>query len=268
MIENNLKNYLLGNLPKTTAEEISMKIISGDISDEELFLAEDNLMEAFLDKELSAVEIKLFHENFLISKERRRDLDTLFLLKTYARNTVQKKTANKAQLSEADNFFHRLKKYFGLHLRPIFAIVVLTIFVLAGGLFFYNSENRQLAELNKADFSNLSEFQNLSTISLMPGAFRDRGETGTLFAEKLTNQILLQLVLPVNVNFEDSFDVKIIKEQKAISQIYQVRVYKNQSASELRILLPSTMLTKGDYKIEIAPEHANNMLITYPFSVR
>ncbi len=47
-MQNKIEHYLLGNLNEAEAEEMDLQVISGTIAEEELCMAEDNLIESYL----------------------------------------------------------------------------------------------------------------------------------------------------------------------------------------------------------------------------
>lgn len=265
-----IKQYLLGSLSKEESEKIDLEIILGSLSEEEYRLAESDLMEDYLENMLSPDEVELFRTNFLISEARESELKILTLLKSYAQRTARSENTNEIIAeSSQNNFFQRIKKYITLNLRPAAAVVVFSILGLLISIFFYNSGRvNEIGELNNKDYSNLAEVKDLSSIILTPGVFREGGQASVLSTEKITEQVLLRIALPINVNFEGRFNVKILREQTEILTLDQIRSYKNQSVQEIRLILPSSLLKKGIYKIEIAPENSPSILITYPFEVR
>jgi hypothetical protein len=267
-MENKLKHYLLGSLSEEEIEEIDLRIISGKISEEQLSIAEDNLMEDFLEETLSPPETELFYKNFLVTDERKCDLQHFFLLKKYVQNIIGNEITSKPETLASANFFEKLKRLFNLNLRLVTAAFAFLILGLAISLYFYNSGNKEVAGLNERDLSNLSEYTNLSAISLIPGAYRDSTETKNLSAAQLTDRVLFQLALPVEVGSESVFNARIIKEQTVVSTLNKIPAYKNQGGRELRLILPASLLKKGDYKIEVAPENAKAVLIVYPFAIR
>src|SRR5215203_7459843 len=118
-----LRQYLLGNLEEKEADKLDLILISSKSLEEELCLAEDALMEDYLDEMLSSEEIELFHKNFLTSEARKDQLRELAALKNYAQNIVQKEVSAKS----ADNFFRKLKNTFTLNFRPLAAVFGLLI---------------------------------------------------------------------------------------------------------------------------------------------
>lgn len=103
--QSQLKQYLLGNLRAEQAEAIDLQIISQPQFAEELGLAEDNLMEDYLEEALTHNEIELFHKNFLVSEERTNRFRQLCLLKSYARKIQPNGASNDLLNAPSGNFF-------------------------------------------------------------------------------------------------------------------------------------------------------------------
>lgn len=70
----NLKQYLLGLLPEPDQTELELSFLSDDEAYQQLLLAEDDLIEAYLQDELSTHEQERFHRIFLAHPERQQKL--------------------------------------------------------------------------------------------------------------------------------------------------------------------------------------------------
>lgn len=270
------RSYFLGNLAEAEAEKIDLEIISGQISAEELIMAEDELIEEFLDEELTEHELKLFNENFLISDERRERLKQISLLKNYSQKYL-KDSAIEEKPVENKSFLSKLFDLFAVNQRPSIAILTGLIVVLSGFIIWqvlYKEAANDLAglktqtlELNKSDLSNLENYKNLKSLSLFSGVTRSANEKDSLRSEELTENVLLRFALPPELNGADNFDLKIIQNEINSFEVNKIRAYANQSGKEIRLLLPKSVLKKGDYKIQITPENNGKYPLIYSFSV-
>jgi hypothetical protein len=267
--ENKIRQYLLGNLSEEEAEKIDLRIISDKNFEELLYFAEESLMEDYLEKTLSPSDIKLFHENFLVSPERKNELKHLSLLKSHTQNKPEQSEEPVSQsIISSDNFFQKLKVFFGLNIPLVAALSVLIVSGLLIGVFLYDRSENELVRLAQTELSNVSEYKDLSNLSLISGTFRDAPGGGGLKKEALTDNTFFRLALPSGNFSEVFFNIKISREQKAVATLEHIRPYDNQNGQELRLLLPSSLLEKGDYKIEAAPENATEAPIVYSFTVR
>ncbi len=264
-MENQLKKYFLKTLTEAETEVIDLRLISDADFEGDLLLARNNLMEDYLDDALSPDEVKSFKQNFLDSEERAKELINLALLKTYARRKMAEETAIEQHKSSAGNFFDRLDKFFKVNLRPV-AVGFAAVFLIAVfiGYSFLNSGGKELAELNRKDFTNVDEYLHLTNLNLISATFRNANATVKLSADKLIDPVFLRLALPLE---NELFDVNITRNEEKFASNLRVRSYSNQNGRELRLLLPSSDLTKGRYKIEVFPADSKNMPVVYSFTI-
>ncbi len=84
-LERELTNrYFLGMATEAEDEEIGVRIIEDPIFAEEVTQAEVDLIEDYLEGELSAPEHELFEQQYLISDDRRERVREIALLKKYS----------------------------------------------------------------------------------------------------------------------------------------------------------------------------------------
>ena len=264
-MENNLKKYYLGTLSPAEIEAIDLRLMADAEFEEDLLLVKNNLMEDYLDDSLSADEVKSFQKHFLKTEERKKELKNLALLRNYARRKQAEKTAAEKSGESSASFFDRLNKFFTMNLQPLalgFAAVVL-IAVFIGAYFLISGS--QLAELNRKDFSNIDEYRNLTNLNLISGTFRNSNSAIKLSADKLTDPVLLRLGLPLE---GEIFDVNITRNEEKIATNLRVRSYSNENGRELRLLLPVSDLTKGNYKIEVFSADSRSTPAVYSFTVQ
>ena len=274
------KQYFLGNLGNEKAEAIDLQIISDANLEENLHFAETELMEDYLDGTLSPAEIELFQKNFLVSPERKKQLAHLSLLRKYARNEARSKTFSKLPTISEETFRQKLRKMFSANLRPATAflgLIIVGLAVIIGWrVLFYEAGANEIAslekefvELNKTDLSNLSEFKDFSNLNLISGTLRGGANNkNILLKENLTANVLFRLALTSEVNPDAVFKVEIVKDQKNVLPPSQIRSYKNQSGQEFRLLLPASLLTKGEYQIKIKNQAAQDADFVYSFLVQ
>src|SRR5260370_403883 len=73
-IQGNIKKYLLGRLAGADLEEIERRVLTDDDFHEEVQIMEDELVDEYVNAELSAGERRLFEKNFLADPESRNKL--------------------------------------------------------------------------------------------------------------------------------------------------------------------------------------------------
>src|SRR3989442_7997894 len=73
-IQGNIKKYLLGQLAGEDLAEIEQRILTDEEFYEEVQIMEDELVDEYVNSELSADERRLFEKNFLADPESRNKL--------------------------------------------------------------------------------------------------------------------------------------------------------------------------------------------------
>lgn len=265
------KQYLLGSLSPPESEAIDLQIIADEDSEEKLLWAESELMEEYLDENLSPDEIGLFKKNFLVSSERISQFKQISLMRNYARRAATKSVSEKACKTAPEDFSEKLKNFFSLNWRSLSAVSVLVVLGLFG-VFYFTTSNQtavesEYAALNQKDLSNLAEFKPLSNLNLTSGVFRDSGDSRKLAESNLTEKVLFRLALPVQTNVSDKFKAELVKDGKASFTLNNLPFYTNPNGQELRLLLPSAELRKGAYQIKLNKQSAPGSTFVYNFTV-
>jgi hypothetical protein len=247
----NYKNYFLGLLSAEDAETLELRIISSDLASdeivEELHQSENNLIEDFIDGNLTSDEIQAFNANYLITDERRERVEFVRLMRSYADNKP-------AETENKPSFFEQLKAY--VSMRPLtFAAMSLALILFLGigwQILFRSNTNvadAEIVALNKQDLSNLEAYKDLKTLSLASGTVRSGGDSKGLLEKDLTEKVLVRLLLPNKSDSVQNFTVKISRNQKVI-QTFSQRTFDQ----DVRLLLPKSLLNKGEYQISLEKE--------------
>lgn len=263
-----LKQYLLGSLDERTEAEIGVQIISDETFEEQLLIAENELIEDFIDKKLTPNEEKLFHENFLVCEDREKQLAEIY----YSKRISKKHSATEdfKDAPETESFWQKLKNLkFGLAV-PIFAVLLVAVVI---GFYFMSSRGglspleNDYARLNRQDFSDSNAFSQFSNVDLVSETYRSNGDSKKLKTENLSDRIFFRLAILFNIPENESFDAEVIRDQKTIFRQPDVRVYKNRNGQEFRLLLPKEIFSKGAYRIKIENPKTGDSAITYDFVV-
>lgn len=260
-----LKQYLLGSLDEQTEAEIGVQIISDETFEEQLLIAENELIEDFIDKNLTPNEEKLFHENFLICEDREKQLAEIYYSKQ-----ISKKHFTGIQEPPEKTFWEKLKD-----LKLVFAVPLFAVVLIAAVIGFYFVSNRSslspletdYAKLNSQDFSDSKTFSQFSNVSLISETYRSNDDSKKLNTENFSEKVFFRLAILFNIPENESLSAEVIKDQKTIFHQPNVRVYKNQSGQEFRLLLPKEIFSKGAYRIKIENPKTENPAITYDFVV-
>ncbi len=247
-----LKRYLLGDLPEREADAIDLQIITDENLCEDISLAESNLIEDFLEGALSADEERLFRSNFMTSDARREQLREIDLIKKVARSQAAQKKQSEVQIAPPAGFFDLVKTY----LRPL-ALGAAVVALLVVGLFWFgylggssSALEKQYAELNKKDLGNPSDLTVYSNISLVPGNFRGSDSAVKQNEDKLTDTVLFRLTLPSKVD-GSTYKARVLRGSSTVFTLEAAKVYQNSGGQDVRVLLPKSILQKGQYQIKL-----------------
>lgn len=265
----NLRQYLLGNLPEDEQERLELQFFTDGELLTNVEIAETELIEDYLDETLSAPELQQFEKLFLNSPERAKQILFLTQLRSYS---PRKETAEKPSVDWSfAKLLAGLKDGISAALRPAVAVpalAILLIMVLGGWYLFKPAESqtdREVAQINQADLSNLSDYANLTRLILTPGVFRSNGGENVLNKKDVSQNVLIRLGLPAETTAE-TVQIIISKNSKTLSTLNNVKVYSGQAVRDVRILLPASLLTNGEYHIKLVGNEFAP--VTYSFEVR
>lgn len=270
------RQYLLGTLPENESREIDLQLITDDSLEEDLHFAEENLIEDFLEGNLAEEEKTLFHSNFLISKDRYNQVETIANLKRYAKGFDNGSIVDEEKYETKLNFFQRLKTVFPI-LTPANAIISLLVigFLLClVWLVYFNDSNglsdleREYVELNKADFNDLSKFDEASRIVLINGQTRSEKKLNELLKRKMSEKVLFNLALPNGISKNEKFKIFVLKNNEKVFTQTDIPIYQNDLGSELRFVLPSKIFQVGQYQIIVESTNTTENKTVYSFSVK
>ena len=265
-----LKQYLIGALSEGQTEELDLLIISDESFAAEMSLAEHELCEDYLEGVLSSEETDRFESNFLVNAERHAMLREISLLKEFAKKKTRSVKLDEPLTKPSTGFGGFLALYF----RPLMAGAAILIAVFALGLvwnsYFRDTRSpleREYAELNKRDLNDLAQLENYSPVNLNSGTFRDTATTPKQSAENLTETVLFRLALPVNTVEGSSYRAKIRRVGPPEFAIDNIRAYRNPHGYEIRMLVPKSILQKGQYQIVVESKNDGANLAPYVFTV-
>lgn len=272
-----LKKYLLGTLEEKASEEISLRIIDDGSFEDEMVIAENALIEDFLEGSLSADEIKLFHSNLLICDDRKSQLEEIALLKNYARRSLQEKNIAANDEDSSSGLWEKLKTIFPFGLNPQTAILTILIVCALAGIawrvILYDSGveltqlEKEFSVINQKDLGSAPEFAGLTSIGLIQGTFRDSNTTGKLELAKLTDVIIFRLALPFEAAEKEVLKAQVVKNQETIFTQNEARIYKNQSGQRVLLAVPKSILQKGQFQIKLENPTLSASPISYAFVV-
>ncbi len=262
-----LRRYFLGDLSDEETESFDIWVISNEDSHDELEAAEDELIEDYLEGNLSERDRALFLENFLVSNERREGLELTALLRRES-GTATAETLDVG--SQRSSFLDRLMGAY----RPLAAAAAVVIigFVsfVAWQVFFSKRPTaleQEYALLNQAELA-VDDPAKRSVVPLAPGQLRDSDKPVEIAAESLSDAVLFRLFLSYRAEPGATFKLDIVRADEVTFTQDQVRSYSTNTGSEVRVLLPRSMLAKGTVEIRISDTNNAERTLTYGFLVR
>lgn len=246
-IEVELRKYLLGFLDATQTEEIEKNLVSDEEYFQEIQIVEAEIIQDFVDKKLNREEKKAFEENFIITDERREQINFARAL----RKCVDEKP--KTQIEEKPSFFDSLKSFF---LSPIPAIC--SVLVVVGVSIFvwwnYSNKSEVLVALNRSQKKERPTAARISDFDYAPKTEGTRGNDKSenldlVFAKSRATEAVLKNPTAENYHelgrvflAEKNFDESIKQFEKAVKL--------NPSIANLNNDLGVALMEKGRQKDE------------------
>lgn len=240
-----IRKYLLGILDETRVEEIEKLLVSDDKCFQELQLAEVELIQDFVDGKLSQEEKKAFDENFIITDERREEINFARVLRKFVDEKSESLTEKKP------SFFDSLRSFF---LSPIPALCSVLIVVGISFFVWWNYSSRQseiLVALNNSQKNVRSTESRISDLNYAPKIEGTRsGNTQTQndeldFAELKARTLARENATAENLHelgrvylAQKKFDAAITELEKAIKL--------NSNIAKLHNDLGAALMEKGN----------------------
>ena len=270
-----LKEYLLGSLSEIEAEEISLRIITDAGLENELIFAENDLIEDYLEKQLSPIDEKLFFENFLTGEPRTNLLNEIALIKNYSTKYQNATDNSTGAATTQETLFRKWLEFLRHNIRPAVGFATLLLIFLAVGLVLQGDFGRanlpqtpleaEFAELNQKglDGSNIP-----SKIILTAVTLRGSSSVKKIIIKDLPDRVYFQLVVPFEIINREWLKVELLRYQKIQFTQARIPIIKNQHGQEIRLLLPKIkLLDKGSYQIKLEVPNSSDSSIIYSFVV-
>lgn len=241
------KSYFLGTLDAEELDGIELQILEEKEFAEMLELAENDLIEEYLDGGLSINDQKAFEQNYLISVSRRKKVEFLKAIKTFAKHQ------SKIIKAPKPSFFETLKLKFSLR-PPLLAFGTIALICTVGITSFFvwkNSTNKSevLISLNKVYKnerpldSRISDFDYAPKVEGTRGAKDKENEEFILTKSVAGGEVLKN---PTVENFHALGQVYLTEKDfdKAIEQ-FEKAIRQNPNISKLHNDLGVALLEKG-----------------------
>lgn len=247
-----LRKYLLETLPEKDLEQIDLRIIEDEDFSARLSFAESELIEDFLDNSLSADDASAFRGKFLSSPERRQLMAEISAFRDFARSeaNTESRTNEGSEVESA-----KKRSWF---FRPVILIPAFGALILGGILVWQfvavprlTPLEREYATLNSRDLADISGFDPGSTVNLVGGTLRDAGGPPKRKSADLGDPVLIRTALASGERVDRGFTVRVFKGSMQVFALYDLKAYINSAGNELRVLLPKTIFSVGQFQVRV-----------------
>jgi hypothetical protein len=261
-----IKEYLLGGLDLLEREEVERRIIEEPDYADEALAAEDALIESYVDGELTDLDRERFRDEYLTSEERVRRVKNFATLRAAVVRLTDQPASGITREVTRGGFLSLLK------LRPLTAMVATAVVILSAiGLWLVftgpTALEKEYAELNRLEMSDLRQLGNFSAIDLVPGTFRSADPGAKIVVTEMSKTVVFRLPLNFVPPVGTRFDVDLLREGKRIFTVEDRGFYQEGNVNEVRVLMPRSVLTKGTYQVNLLQPGTQNAPVVYNFSV-
>jgi hypothetical protein len=263
MREIKFKTYLLGTSsePERTAIDRSLLTDGGEF---ELFLlAEDELIEAYIQQELSPVERTQFEQCFLLADpERQQKLRLALALHRYANDAAKslpdKVRAAKVKAAVAST---AAEPWWAVFRRPVWQLAmaggVLVVALVGVRVYFNPTESSQIAHGSPSPTltvtpTTVPRGTAVLSVQLLPGRTRAIG-TRDPQVELLPDTGTLNFMLGLSSDSYSSYDVILIVDDEEGQKLAgPFKPQTTQDGNYVIVSVPVSMLGKGEHRIKLA----------------
>jgi hypothetical protein len=260
-----IRQYLLGTLSPEQAAEFEARLLIDTEIYEELLIAEDELIDQFIEGEIAPAEREAVEKHFLQTPERMKQLTFARMLKSYvsANTSPTPEVSEPKPRAESVSVDPLKKRSFRTLLFPRnpalgFSLAGALLLIIIGGVWMANRL------LNRT-----SQPQTVWAVELTPGLQRDGGEI-TSFAIPGTADIT-RLELDLSDDQYPSYQVEVLDIDGR--SVMTGKNLKAQTAKGRRIVqleVKSALLSPGAYRAKLSGLSADGKLEsleTYPFKI-
>lgn len=252
------RDYFLGSLDEAASAEIELRVLDDIDFTAELALAEEDLIEDFLDNSLSSEEVGLFRTNYLNTEERVKNVEMTALIRRLARENLNN---NALEIGDSDSredsgIFHWFASL-GLGVRLAAASVALVVVITSVWLVSRSQRDSELIALQKR-YEQINQAPasipldtNSTELALVGGNLRASGSTAELSRNDLTETVRFRIALPPQTDSSTGYAVTVFRDTTEVFRQNNIRPLANSTTPELRLLLPGQIFTAGNYRISL-----------------
>jgi hypothetical protein len=265
MKEMNFKPYLLGTATETERTAIDRDLLTNDEVFEQVLLAEDDLIEAYLQQQLSPLERRQFEQVFLLDPERQEKLRLAQALRRYANDPAKQKKKAAAATHGWGMLFRP----------PAWQVALVSVFLLvvaAVGIktYFSAADSPQLARSSPSPTTTIAPTvgTEVLAVELVPGQTRAINSTPL----KLTPNLgTVEFKLALRKNLYSVYEVILHPDGEAEQKWPgQFQPKTSSGLPQLIVQVPVTALDRGGYSLRLdgVTPLGNKEVARYFFTVK
>ncbi len=265
MPESTYKNYFLGSLAEEPSAEIELRVVENADFAAEIASAEENLIEDFLDGRLSAEDVHLFRNNYLVTEERIKNVEMTALMRRLAGENANNSVKIDDSNSREDAGFFRWFGSLGMGVRLAAASFALVVVMTSVWFILRPPQDNELLALQhryeqiNQNPSSVDLDKKLSELTLASANLRSSGSATELSGTDLTENIRFRIALPPQTDNSTTYNVTIFRDSTEVFRQNNIRPLVNPSGPELRLLLPREIFPFGNYRLNLKSGNAPDL---------
>lgn len=276
-----LIRYLLGSLSAPELEQVEQQFFNDDDFFCELLETEDQLIEEYLDGQLSADEREKFKRHFLALPVRRRKVEITSLLK---RTSLQNSLAGQPHIETQTNpalWWQKIVATLRLN-QPVFGFsVAAALLLVAFGVLLMTRQhsrtpdNSQVTVLASPSPAASATAPRVVSLLLLPGSFRGGSASRTNNAKIGAGTEAVELKLQAGAEHFSGYQASLQNKLDPQRDILTTDLLKTEAGENGRPLviwtIPASQLPVGDYQVTLRGKSAKNTSAVgeiYDFTVR
>jgi hypothetical protein len=238
-----IRRYLLGLLEQDEQRQLEERLLSDTEYFEELLVAEDELVDEYIEGALSEGEREKFEHYFLATPERQRKLSFARALKNHITFVGVTEPSPASDKKRGLVFWDRLTPAALFPKKPIRGFSLAAVLIIVLGISWLIV--KELGLQNRA-----GQGSNAIAVSLAPGRLRGTGETKRVVIAPDVSTVRLQLELAADQY--QSYQAVVQTDEG--SEVFASDKLKPEAAESERIVafdLPASLLRSGDFQVKL-----------------
>jgi hypothetical protein len=261
-----IRQYLLGELDEERIQQLEQRLITDSDFKREILMTEEDLLQEFVSGELTEADRSRLLKRYLASPRQRRKLEVAQALGRYiGTHKPAETTGAVSPIGRRRSWFDffRLDNRTG---RFVWAAVILLIIVAGGALIWRLGPQDQVARLNDRDSVVLTASPDVLVVELAPVVLRGSAAKPVKVDPAVR---IVQIRTPIAPSDSKYRAVLRDADGKDVVRLNEVPVRNLSSGSTIVLQIPSTLLTPGNYELELTQPGDNSQVPTfYSFQVQ